>query len=78
MKTLLPSEDRPVSVASNKHYQSSSKVGKCYQAHRQIKYLHLKAEVDLLWQRLQTLKQHKQGLEAQLSPQSNEPVDLDS
>ncbi|MGV2831366.1 hypothetical protein [Myxosarcina sp. GI1(2024)] len=67
MTTLLPSEDRPVAVACTKHYQSSSKVGKCYRADRQIKYLHLKAEIDLLWQKLQTLKQQKQDLEAQLS-----------
>lgn len=63
MTTLLPSEDRPILTASTKEDRSSSKVGKCYRADRQIKYLHLKAEVDLLWQKLQTLKQQKQDSE---------------
>lgn len=36
---------------------------KHYQIDRQIKYLHLEAEVDMLLQKLTTLKQQKQLLE---------------
>ena len=32
----------------------------CYQADQQVKYLHLQAEIDVLLQQLQTLKQQQQ------------------
>ncbi len=37
-----------------------SRILKSYQAVQQVKYLHLQAEIDVLWQHLQTLKQQKQ------------------
>jgi hypothetical protein len=37
----------------------SVKLMKVYQADQQLKYLHLEAEIDLLLQELQTLKQQK-------------------
>jgi hypothetical protein len=33
----------------------------CYQADQQVKYLHLQAEIDVLFQQLQALKQQKQS-----------------
>jgi len=35
-----------------------------YQADQQLKYLHLQAEVEVLLQQLQALKQRRQGMEA--------------
>lgn len=79
MATLLSPKIEPSaepSVASTPHNQSSSKqMAKCYQADQQVKYLHLQAEIDLLWQQLQTLKQQKQILE-KLSVESLESIKL--
>ena len=48
MATLLSSQ-----TEKTKHYQTS----------QQVKYLHLEAEVDMLLQKLTTLKEQKQLLE---------------
>ena len=54
-------ENRATSVNSTDVYQSiSNQTAKCDGADRQIKYLHLKAEIDLLLQQLQSMKQNKQ------------------
>ena len=45
---------------------------KHYQTNQQVKYLHLEAEVDMLLQKLTTLKQQKQLLE-EISEKSFEP-----
>lgn len=64
MATLLSSQAQEKSnqeVSTNHTSQSSSKkMAKCYQADQQVKYLHLQAEVDVLWQELQALKQQKE------------------
>lgn len=60
-KTQTTTTKLPVSNFDT--YQSSSKqMPKCYQADQQVKYLHLQAEVDVLLQQLQTLKEQKQTL----------------
>ena len=70
MATLLSTKTQATSkgsVSKTNIYQSSLKqMAKCYQADQQVKYLHLQAEVDVLLQQLQTLKQQKQIL-AELS-----------
>lgn len=38
-------------------------VMKAYQADQQVKYLHLQAEIEVLLQQLQTLKQQKQKVQ---------------
>ena len=48
-----------------------------YQTDQQVKYLHLEAEVNMLLQRLTTLKEQKQLLE-QLSSKSSESVELNA
>lgn len=67
MATLLSTKTQTTDnlpVSQSNTYQSSSKqMTKCYQADQQVKYLHLQAEVDVLLQQLQTLKQQKQILE---------------
>ncbi len=64
MATLLSSQteqNSTDSISSSHSSQSSSKqIAKCYQADRQVKFLHLQAEIDLLLQELQTLKQQKE------------------
>ena len=50
MTTLL--NDRTNQAKKTKHYQTD----------QQLKYLHLEAEIDLLLQRLTTLKQRKELL----------------
>ena len=66
MATLLSpqtQEKTMPSAPSNINYQSSSKrMTKCYQADQQVKYLHLEAEVEMLLQQLQTLKEQNQTL----------------
>jgi hypothetical protein len=49
------------SLAKNTKENNSlaAKLMKVYQADQQVKYLHLEAEIDLLLQELQTLKQQK-------------------
>ncbi len=76
MTTLLPSENRS-SFATTEREQLA-KADHSEQADREIKYLHLKTEVDLLWEKLKTLKQQKQALEAQLAVQSQESSDTES
>ncbi len=64
MATVLSSQDRKRSanpISTNYIPQSSSKqMAKCYQADQQVKFLHLQAEIDVLWQELQALKQQKE------------------
>ncbi len=64
MATLLSSQTQQNSsnsISTNHTSQSSSKqIAKCYQADGQVKFLHLQAEIDLLLQELQTLKQQKE------------------
>lgn len=66
MATLLSTKTQTttkLSLSNIDTYQSSSKqMPKCYQADQQVKYLHLQAEVEVLLQQLQTLKQQKQTL----------------
>ena len=63
MKTLLPSESQKSTVdrlsASISNPSDSPQMAKCYQADQQVKYLHLQAEIEVLLQELQTLKQQK-------------------
>ena len=46
---------------------------KHYQTDQQVKYLHLEAEVNILWQKITALKQQKQLLE-ELSAKSTKSV----
>ena len=50
---------------------------KHYQADQQVKYLHLEAEVDMLLQKLTTLKKQKQLLE-ELSHKSSSSAELNA
>lgn len=63
MSTLLPSETRhsafDTGTAPNPQRSSFQSMPECYQADQQVKYLHLQAEIDVLLQQLQTLKQDK-------------------
>ena len=63
MRTLLSPESQTSTVdrlAGNLSNPSDApKVAKCYQADQQVKYLHLQAEIEVLLQELQTLKQQK-------------------
>ncbi|WP_036478609.1 hypothetical protein [Myxosarcina sp. GI1] len=77
MTTLLPSEQRS-SFTTTERERLDSKVSQSDRADREIKYLHLKTEVDLLWEKLKTLKQQKQSLEAQLAAKSHESSDTES
>ncbi|GAB4545328.1 MAG: hypothetical protein Tsb0014_39520 [Pleurocapsa sp.] len=55
-----PAQNRTTSVTSTDLYQSISKqTANCYQADQQVKYLHLQAEIDVLLQQLQSMKQNK-------------------
>ena len=58
MTTILPNQ-----TFKTRHYQTN----------QQVKYLHLEAEVDMLLQKLTTLKQQKQLLE-ELSSKSTVSV----
>ena len=49
------------SVSRVENFESKlSKITQCYQADQQVKYLHLQAEIDVLIQKLQSLKNQKQ------------------
>lgn len=50
---------------------------KHYQTDQQVKYLHLEAEIDVLLQKLTTLKKQQQLLE-ELSYKSTESVELNA
>jgi hypothetical protein len=56
MATVVSS---PEQESANPIPQSSLKMAQCYQADQQVKFLHLQAEIDVLWQELQALKQQK-------------------
>ncbi len=64
MSILLSSENHKslVKPASTMEDSESKlrKMTQCYQADQQVKYLHLKAEIDILIQQLQTLKHQNQ------------------
>ncbi|MGF1541380.1 MAG: hypothetical protein ACFCU5_13170 [Pleurocapsa sp.] len=64
MATVLSSQDQEKSanpISTDYTPQSSLKqMVKCYQADGQVKFLHLHAEVDILWQKLQALKHQKE------------------
>ncbi|MEL6927624.1 MAG: hypothetical protein AAFO95_03190 [Cyanobacteria bacterium J06600_6] len=47
---------------------NQSRKTKHYQMNQQVKYLHLEAEVDMLLQRLNVLRQRRQGTE--IAPQT--------
>lgn len=47
---------------------------KHYQAEQQVKYLYLQAEIDVLLQQLQTLKQHKDLTEANTGSRSDHGI----
>ncbi|MGK7934918.1 MAG: hypothetical protein AB4206_03805 [Xenococcaceae cyanobacterium] len=63
MTTLLSPESQTAKVdrlsANISNPSDAPKVAKCYQADQQVKYLHLQAEIEVLLQELQTLKQQK-------------------
>lgn len=63
MSTLVSSQIKNSAFNQNevaKTEQSSfQSMPECYQADQQVKYLHLQAEIEVLLQRLQTLKQDK-------------------
>ncbi|MBE9166526.1 hypothetical protein IQ238_02895 [Pleurocapsales cyanobacterium LEGE 06147] len=63
MSTLLSSETKhlafDIDTAANRQQSSFQSMPACYQADQQVKYLHLQAEIDVLLQQLQTLKQDK-------------------
>lgn len=49
-------------AACNNAVQSTRRGGKTlYQVDQQVKFLHLEAEVESLWQQLQVLKQQRQA-----------------
>ena len=63
MTTLLsPDTQKTIGDRIPNHYSSQSvlpKMTKHYPADQQVKYLHLQAEIEVLLQELQTIKQHK-------------------
>ncbi len=59
MTTLLFPENQTSTVDRLSNPSDAPKVAKCYQADQQVKYLHLQAEIEVLLQELQTLKQQK-------------------
>jgi hypothetical protein len=61
MATVLSSSEQESANPIPTEYipQSKLKMAKCYQADQQVKFLHLQAEIDVLWQELQALKQQK-------------------
>ncbi len=63
MRTLLSPESQKSTIdrlsADISNPSSEPKMAKCYQADQQVKYLHLQAEIEVLIQQLQSLKQQK-------------------
>jgi hypothetical protein len=63
MSTLLSSETKHSAfnpnTAANTKRSSFQSMPECYQADQQVKYLHLQAEIEVLLEQLQTLKQDK-------------------
>ncbi len=63
MSTLLPSKPKSsafdIDTKANPQRNSCQSMPECYQADQQVKYLHLQAEIDVLLQQLQILKQDK-------------------
>ncbi|MEC4986814.1 MAG: hypothetical protein SAJ37_01660 [Oscillatoria sp. PMC 1068.18] len=49
---------RPVTTSDRQAVEKMMK--SIYQTDQQIKYLHLQAEVEVLWQQLQTMKKNQQ------------------
>ena len=64
MATLLSTESQKSSIertaTASSNQSNLPKMTRCYQADQQVKYLHLQAEIEVLLQELQTLKQQKQ------------------
>lgn len=63
MNTLLSPKNQQSTIdrlsASLSHPSEAPKMTKCYQADQQVKYLYLQAEIEVLLQELQTIKQQK-------------------
>ncbi len=63
MSTVLSSQTEQsafeLNLAAKTGRSGVQSMPECYQADQQVKYLHLQAEIDVLWQQLQTLKQDK-------------------
>lgn len=64
--SFLPDHQTPISSSTQLRSQtkiesnSVKQLSKSYQAIQQLKYLHLEAEIDVLIQELQTMKQNNQ------------------
>ncbi|XLQ12521.1 MAG: hypothetical protein KPI85_09000 [cyanobacterium endosymbiont of Epithemia adnata isolate EadnSB Bon19] len=64
--SFLPDHQSPISFSAQLRSQtkiesnSVKQLSKSYQAIQQLKYLHLEAEIDVLLQELQTMKQNNQ------------------
>lgn len=66
--TRLSLPNHQTSISSSTQERSQTKIelnsvrqlSKSYQAIQQLKYLHLEAEIDVLLQKLQTMKQNNQ------------------
>lgn len=58
MSTLLSSPVKN-STDSSVATINAERLTKCYQADQQVKYLHLQAEIEVLLQELQTIKEQK-------------------
>lgn len=59
MSTIIPSKSQAKTEKSTTVEENRAKLQRtlqCYPADRQVKYLHLQAEIDVLIQQLQTLK----------------------
>ncbi|YAI82010.1 MAG: hypothetical protein ACQJCO_09610 [cyanobacterium endosymbiont of Rhopalodia sterrenbergii] len=63
-RSSLPNYQTSISSSTQQRSQtesnSVSQLSKSYQAIQQLKYLHLEAEIDVLLQELQTMKQNNQ------------------
>ena len=59
--TVMPKSSVLSSDAKTTVIAKLNQMTQCYQADQQVKYLHLQAEIDVLIQKLQTLKQQKQN-----------------
>ncbi|BBA79469.1 hypothetical protein RGRSB_0961 [cyanobacterium endosymbiont of Rhopalodia gibberula] len=65
-RSSLPNYQTPISSSTQQRSQtkiesnSVKQLSKSYQAIQQLKYLHLEAEINVLLQELQTMKQNNQ------------------
>ncbi len=60
-RSLVTGAERPVAACKNAVRLTGRGRKSLYQVDQQVKFLHLQAEVESLWQQLQVLKQQRQA-----------------